>query len=245
MKYILLIGVLTFTAHRALCQHEGSASAPPAGVQASTSLSGKVVQTMEAGTYTYILVDTGTNKAWAAAPKFEVKVGDSVVVAQALAMPNYHSKTLNRDFNIVYFTDGVTVNGGQSTGGGKAHELPKNHLSIANASAAPKIDLSGIKKAEGGQTVAEIFADKAKLSGQQVKVRGKVVRYNPMILGKNWLHVQDGTIGAGSSYLTVTTASQAKVGDTVLVMGTVSVNKDFGYGYKYAVIIEDAKVVVE
>ena len=107
------------------------------------------------------------------------------------------------------------------------------------------MDLAGIKKAVEGKTVAEIFGSKAKLGGQQVKVRGKVVKYNSNILGKNWLHIRDGTGSEGCNDLVVTTAAVVKVGDTVVVSGAISLNKDFGSGYKYAVIIEDAKVAVE
>jgi hypothetical protein len=57
--------------------------------------------------------------------------------------------------------------------------------------------------------------------------------------------VQDGTGGKGSNDLTITTAASAKVGDTVLVKGVLTTNKDFGLGYKYDVMIEDAQVTVE
>ena len=77
------------------------------------------------------------------------------------------------------------------------------------------------------------------------RFRGKVVKFNANIMGKNWLHVQDGTGNAGSNDLLVTTTGQAKPGDTVLIEGKVALNKDFGAGYKYNVLVEDAKVTVE
>ena len=109
------------------------------------------------------------------------------------------------------------------------------------------MDLKGIKRAAGGKTVSEVYAAKGKLAGQRVIIRGKVVKYNAMILGKNWLHIQDGS-GSGDKQdndLTVTTATPTGVGATVLVTGVVSTNRDFGAGYKYNVIIEDAQVIVE
>jgi hypothetical protein len=107
------------------------------------------------------------------------------------------------------------------------------------------VDLSGIKKADGGKTVEEIFAGKDQLNGKTVAVRGKVVKFSPEIMGKNWIHLQDGTGKEGTNDLTVTTAAVAKTGDTVLVKGTLVANKDFGYGYKYDVIMEDATLTVE
>ncbi|HRP87530.1 MAG TPA: hypothetical protein PLS34_08425 [Gammaproteobacteria bacterium] len=114
--------------------------------------------------------------------------------------------------------------------------------------AAPSeaVDLSGIEKADGGKTIAEVFAGKDQLAGQTIVFRGKVVKVNANIMGKNWLHVRDGTGEEGTNDLTVTTADVLpEVGDTVLVTGTVAINKDFGMGYQYAILVEDAEVVVE
>jgi len=102
---------------------------------------------------------------------------------------------------------------------------------------------AGVKKAD--QTVAEIYAGKDSLAGTLVNVRGKVVKYNSQIMGKNWVHVQDGTGAPGSNDLMVTTADAAKTGDIVLVSGKITLDKDFGSGYRYALILEDAKVLVE
>jgi len=90
-----------------------------------------------------------------------------------------------------------------------------------------------------------MFTKKAELAGKSVSVRGKVVKFTPEIMGKNWIHLQDGTGAEGTSDLTVTTSASAKMGDTVTVSGVVVIDKDFGYGYAYDVIIEDAEVTVE
>lgn len=106
--------------------------------------------------------------------------------------------------------------------------------------------LTGITKAEGGKTVAEIYAERDALAGTQVMVRGKVVKTNPDIMDKNWLHVRDGSGEEGTNDLTVTTsAATPAIGATVLVSGTLAVNKDFGMGYVYPVVLEDAEVTVE
>jgi hypothetical protein len=102
-----------------------------------------------------------------------------------------------------------------------------------------------IQKAKGGYTVEELYAKKDKLNGKKVSVRGKVVKFSPGIMGRNWIHLQDGTGKQGTNDMTVTTNQTAAVGDTALVTGTLVTNKDFGAGYKYAVIIEDATVKVE
>ena len=127
--------------------------------------------------------------------------------------------------------------------------LPEGHPTIdthgSAAPAAPKLDFSKIVKPKGGKTVQEVYQEKVKLNGKRVTLRGKVVKYNEAIMGKNWLHLRDGTGKDPTNDLTVTTQAKAKVGDTVLVEGTVALDKDLGAGYKYAVIIEDAKVKIE
>jgi hypothetical protein len=128
-------------------------------------------------------------------------------------------------------------------------ELPEGHPKIdmhgTGTKSAPKIDVSKIVKPKGGKTVEEIYQEKARLNGNRVTLRGKVVKYNGEILGKNWLHLRDGTGTEPANDLTVTTQAKVKVGDTVLVDGIVRTDRDIGAGYKYAVMIEDAKVTVE
>jgi ribosomal protein S17 len=205
---------------------------------------GSVIETMDAGSYTYVRVDTGKEKIWAAAPQFQVKVGDKVSVPQGIPMENFESKTLKRTFDVVYFVGAI-----QTAGSAHSAQAPLDpHAGFRNpvTSLPPaNMDFSGIKKAQGGFTVADVFSRKAELSKQQVSVRGKVVKSNLQVMNKNWLHVQDGTGAAGANDLTVTTADTAKVGDTVLVTGTLGLMRDFGYGYKYEVLLENSKVTVE
>lgn len=112
--------------------------------------------------------------------------------------------------------------------------------------AESNVDLTGIAKAEGGKTVAELFAEGPQLAGKPVTVRGKVVKTNKGIMDRNWLHVRDGSGAEGTNDLTVTTMGDLpEVGATVVVTGPLSVNKDFGMGYQYPVIIEGAAVTVE
>jgi hypothetical protein len=175
-----------------------------------------------------------------------VKVGDAITIENAMPMRNYHSKTLNRDFDTVYFTGQARVGGAPAKSATSMGSSPQGHPPITGSvSPAAKINFSGLKKADGGKTVAEIYAAKAQLAGKPVKVRGKVVKYNAKIMGKNWIHLQDGSGTEGSNDLTLTTLSEAKVGDTVVATGKIILDKDFGYGYKYGILMEDAKLVTE
>ena len=242
----------------------GEQTAAPLGAPApaGTAMTGKVLETMDAASYTYVQVDLGDRKIWAAAPKFEVKVGDTVSVPEGMPMENYHSETLNRDFELVYFVGAIGVGGQPPAMGdagvpgaagvlapqaeGLSQPLPDGlHPQVDPAQAAKdaKVDFAGLKKAD--KTVGEVFANPAALSGKEVAIRGKVVKFNAQIMGKNWIHVQDGTGEAGGNDLTVTTGGLAEIGDTVVVRGKITLDKDFGMGYRYSVIIEDAAVTVE
>ena len=126
-------------------------------------------------------------------------------------------------------------------GGMKEH--PPLNKTAANTSAP---DAGSIEKADSG-AIADIFADKEELKGKKISVRGKVMKFSPMIMGRNWIHLQDGTgeAGSGTNDLTITSGETVKVGDIVLVTGTVVINKDLGAGYTYDVIIEDATFKTE
>ena len=225
------------------------AAAPiQAAPDAAGAISGKVVETMNAASYTYVLIDTGAKKSWVAAPQFAVKVGDTAAIADAMPMKNYQSKTLNRTFDVVYFTGNISVNGAPAAPSNTTPvpaptttTLPSGRPTMP-AKTAP--DLTGIKRAENGQTVAEVITGKTKFAGKPVAIRARVVKYNAQILGKNWLHIRDGSGAPGTNDLTVTTAATVKVGDLVLVTGKLGIDRDFGSGYKYPLIIEDATVVV-
>ena len=252
MKNSLLLGglILVLSGASGVAAGAGEKSAPAAPAKADV-LTGKVAETMNAATYTYVLVDTGGQKVWAAAPQFAVKVGDTVAVADPMPMTNYHSKTLDRTFPVVFFSGEVKVNGKSSAPAGMATltpatgELPKGHPPTAGASGPVAPDLSGIMRADKGQTVVELATGKAKFGGKPIAVRGRVVKFNGGILGKNWLHIRDGSGTDGTNDLTVTTAATAKVGDLILVTGVLATDRDFGSGYKFNVIVEDATVVAQ
>jgi hypothetical protein len=218
------------------------------------TLSGRVTETMDSGGYTYVRVLTGEGEVWAAAPQTAVGVGDSVTFPSAMPMAGFHSKTLNRTFEKIYFVPAIRVDerGEADASAGSSPKSPKSSTRPAapggkvGRTPPSSVDLSGIVKPDGGVTVGEIYARSAALAGGEVVFRARVVKRNNAIMGRNWLHVRDGTAGpGGENDLTITTSGTADVGDTVLVRGTLTVDKDFGYGYRYDLIVEDAQVTVE
>lgn len=209
---------------------------------ASMTVTGSVVETMDAATYTYIRVDTGREEIWAAAGRFDVEVGDRVTVPLDSPMENFHSDTLDRDFPVIYFAARIVREGETGQAG---LTMPASHPPVAGgATVTGSAMVESVEAAEGGMTVAKIWDGRAKLAGSTVTVRGRVVKFNGGILGRNWIHLQDGTGDAtqGTHDLTVTTDAKAAVGDVVTITGMLVVDQDFGAGYSYAVLLESASV---
>jgi hypothetical protein len=202
---------------------------------------GKVIEKMDAGRYTYVLVDAGDEQVWAAGPHVDVEVGDEVTLPEGSMMSNHYSPTLDKSFESIYFVAFI-----MPAGAGGDALIEKGHGAVPEKAEPVEVDLSGIAKPEGGKTVGEIFDERASLAGQEVTVRGRVVKFTPAVMGKNWIHLRDGTKGKDESNdLTVTSDQLAEVGNTVLVRGVVAVDRDLGFGYHYEVLVEDASISVE
>jgi hypothetical protein len=211
-------------------------------------ISGAIVETMDAAGYTYVLVDTGDQKVWAAGPKTAVQVGENVALANGMPMRDFQSQTLGRTFDVVYFVGSIKGGGGAATapqGAAIQQAIPEHGTSPEKVAPQNAVDLSNIQKASGGKTVAELFAEGEKLADQEVSVRGRVIKFNAGIMGRNWIHIQDGSGAEGSNDLTVTTDDTAQLGDLVVIKGTLKTNQDFGHGYSYDILVEQAKVSVE
>jgi predicted small lipoprotein YifL len=100
-----------------------------------------------------------------------------------------------------------------------------------------------IEKTEGITTIAQLYSDLNKFKGETIRVKGKVTKVNLSIMNKNWIHLQDGTDYNGQFDLTITTDQQFEVGSVVTVEGKIALDKDFGYGYSYKVLLEEGKSV--
>lgn len=206
---------------------------------------GKVITTMDSGGYTYIEFKEKGRRFWVACPKTPVHVDDMIEFSRGLPMNDFHSKTLNRTFASILFVSYIKVEGAAGPPG-KPIALPKGHIPIGEkVSQEITVKPGSIKKAEGGYTAAECYSMRDSLEGKIVHVRGKVIKFIPKIMGKNWIHIQDGTGKEGMDDLTVTSTDNAKPGEVVLISGKIAYNKDFGAGYVYPVIIEDASIIID
>ena len=253
MKVLVALGIAALFAavSTALLDSKQAAPAKPAPASrpapaSSDSVTGTVLETMDSGGYTYMKLKTNGGDIWSAVNQAKVKKGQTVTVASPVPMENFESKTLHRKFDRILFGTLAAAPAKAPAGGPSQEEVRAAMVAQHSAAASGPSDVGQIKvpRAEGGKTVAEIFADRAALKDKEIAVRGKVVKYTPEVMGKNWIHLRD---GSGSREkkdddITVTTTGTAAVGDVVVVRGVVKLDRDFGAGYSYPVLLENAKV---
>jgi hypothetical protein len=224
---ILIISVATFA-----WAGESTAATPPT----SSVVKGEVLEVKDVESYIYLRLKTKEGEIWAAVGKAPVSKGAKVTIEDVTVMHNFESKSLNKTFPTIAFGN---LAGAKAPGRGDG-------MALAHAGNAKATDLGDfpVPKASGtnAYTVAEISTKAAELKDKTVLVAGRIVKYNPAIMGKNWIHLRDGSGSAadGTNDLLVTSMSEAKVGDVVTVNGMVRTDKDFGSGYAYKVLIEEA-----
>ncbi len=204
---------------------------------------GKVKETMDAKGYTYMLLEFEGKDFWVAVPQMPVSVGEEVMLLPGDTMKNFHSNSLDRTFETIIFSQGPAA-GGAATAHSGGKTMAKPHSGTPSLA---KQDIT-VEPATGKDAITVQTAhEKAKeLDGRQVVLKAQVVKVSKNILGKNWLHVQDGT-GTEKDRnfdLTVTTLSAPAVGQLVLIKGMLHADRDIGAGYFYPVIIEDANVTI-
>jgi hypothetical protein len=234
-----LLAICTIVVATFVWAQNSLASAPGAG----GGVRGTVLETQDAGGYTYLRLKTKDGETWAAVNQAKVNKGAEVTVENVMVMNNFESKSLKKTFPTILFGN-LGSGAGSAPAGSAAYAGPGMAKAHANLGKPMEMGDIHVPKAHGANahTVAEITTKGAKLKDKPVLVRGKVVKYNPGIMGKNWVHLMDGTgnAAAKTNDILVTTMGQAKVGDIVTVKGIVRTDKDFGAGYAYKVLIEEA-----
>ncbi len=218
--------------------------------QLQASAEGKsfeVVEIIQGNTYSYIKAKESTGEKWMAVSKQDIQTGEVYYYEEGLPMQNFHSKEIDRTFDEIYFVSAISTtpfekNSGAMSGMGGMGSMHGSEMDHAHSGKMNTEQNSAItlEKSAGELTVAQVFAKKEEFSGKEIELRGIVVKVNREVMGKNWIHIQDGTNDNGNFDLTVTSSDLAEVNDEIKVKGKLILNKDFGYGYFYDVIMEDA-----
>jgi len=210
-------------------------AADPAAAKAPASggISGEVLEVKNVDSYTYLRLKTKDGETWAAVSTAAIKKGAKVNIDNPMVMTNFESKALKKTFPTIIF--------GSLGGAAATPSLFNSKMTVANMTDSAPIKIA---KASGANayTVADIVTKSVQLKDKPVKVSGQVVKYNAGIMGKNWIHLRDGsgTAAKSDNDILVTSAASAKMGDRITISGVVRNDKDFGAGYSYKVLIEDA-----
>lgn len=223
-------GLIVFTAS---CQPGGPKKVENLAPNAHQVSAGEVIQTSR---YTYVRVIEDERDYWVAINKAEITEGETYFWSEGMEMRNFTSPELKRTFESVFFVQDFTD---------QPITTDRKMSAPVMGGKQPVGEQEGIRveKAAGGVTIGELYARKSELAGKKIKISGQAIKVSSGIMGKNWIHIQDGTKEGNNFDLTVTTQEIVGVGDVVIFEGMVSVNKDFGAGYYYNVILEDAIVL--
>ncbi len=199
----------------------------------------EITEVIQTSNYSYLKVKENLGDKWMAVSRQEdLKKGDVYYYDEALPMNNFHSKELNRDFDIIYFVNQISKTP-------LTEPASMDQMQVQAHSGKVKAEQKGgisIKKGSGELAIGEIYANREKYANKEVKIRGVVVKVNENVMGKNWIHIQDGTSDAGNFDLTITSQDIAHINDEVTFKGKIILDKDFGAGYFYEVIMEDASI---
>jgi len=193
-----------------------------------------IIKSTDGGTYTYLNVEENGNKYWMAIPNTEVKIGDTYYYDGGMLMENFESKQLEKTFDKIIFAENIRTT--------EKAPVQKQADPHANVDTTAVVDVN-IEKAENGISLEELFTNKKSHSGKSIIVRGQVVKLNKAILDRNWVHIVDGTQFEDKKSLTVTTEEMVKIGDTVTFKGTIVLEKDFGKGYVYDILLEEGELI--
>jgi len=233
---IILIGVTGAHITSSVGVAQDAPTSPPQST-AEAQIEGSVSNVLDVPGYTYAQIETGDGTVWAAAPSVSLNTGDTVSFATGMEMRDFYSKALQREFEVIYFVDRFISNSGTTS---IDDEAAAAHGSMDVQEAA--VPIEGIRKADGGYTVAEIFARGDELNGKSTRVRGQVVKFTAGVMNTNWLRIRDGSTNQD---LIVPTDSTVSVNDTVLVEGELVINMDLGQGYVLPAVLQDAEVTIE
>ena len=193
-----------------------------------------VKEFLQASGYTYLLVEEDDEEYWMAVAKTEVKPGEKMYYEDAMEMVDFESKELNKVFDKILFVDMASKR--------PISNKDKKEAAISHTKSNMQRLLDSIKisPVEGGLSIAELYNDAEKHKNKEVIVSGQVVKINMDIMDRNWVHLMDGTKAGDRSDLTFTTKEVVKIGDTVTFKGTLALDKEFGAGYVYPLIVEGA-----
>ena len=240
---ILILTILSLLILSA-CDSKKRVKAPgknePAAMQGSMK-NGHTVQVEEivmSPSYMYLRVTESGKEYWIATSDQPVEVGMTLYFDEGMEMKDFTSKELDKTFESLWFV-GQLKSASGNVGRSEGAVSPFGGGSINQEQNVE------VEKVTGGVSIAELYTYPSAYEGKNVSIRAKVTKFNSAIMGRNWVHLQDGTRYGDKFDITLTTTETVKVGDEVIFTANVVLNQDFGAGYKYDIILEKGVLAQE
>lgn len=242
-KLFVILGLLAFLASCSENKQTANAASVDPNIHKVIAL-----ESVNTSKYTYVKVSENGTEKWIACPLTNIVIGTEYYYGGEMPMANFESKELGKVFPMVYFVEGISteppVLKSQDENNKNPQPMGQNpapapqHTGSAGV-VSEKVEVK-VKPAKGAISIAELNSNAKKYDGQTVTISGKVTKFNAEVMDRNWVHIQDGTESKGKFDMTITTTETVAVGDMVTFVGKVAINRDFGAGYVYEVIVEEA-----
>jgi hypothetical protein len=228
-------------------EESSKGSYSPSSMNAGESLSNdlhtvKVNEIITASRYLYLNVSEGEEKFWIAIRKQDIEVGGIYYYKRALLKTDFESKENNKVFEKIYLvTNLVSAN--------HVHEQKSMNDIDTNLEAVidnkPEVKISenperNIQQ-KGSVKISELVQNFKKYEGKTIQISGECVKINPGIMNRNWIHIKDGSLDDYD--LVITSDTYVAEGTLITMKALVSLNKDFGAGYTYDLILEDGVLI--
>lgn len=215
----------------------------PANSASNASFSGQVhkvvvQEILPTSKYVYLKVTEGVEQFWIATRKQDVQLGGRYFYRDGLLKTNFESKEYNRVFERIYLVSKLVP---EQHGGNNLPSAPKNYVEKQPGSATPASSSASSGSSAGSISIADLLRDPSQYEGKEVQISGTCTKINPNIMNRNWIHVKDGT--RDDFDLVITTTAHVHEGEAVKMRARVTLNKDFGAGYRYDLILEDGVVL--
>ena len=168
--------------------------------------------------------------------------GETYQYQGGMIMEDFYSKELDRTFDKVVFLEALFSENSSSKQESAPMEQRSQQVDYEAMVSIEKANVE-VKAVEGSISIAELYSDPGAYEGKKIRVKGEVTKFNAAIMSRNWVHIQDGSEYEGKFDLTATSSESFEMGNIVTLEGILKLNKDFGYGYSYELLLENATAV--
>ncbi len=198
-------------------------------------------EVLPAEKYVYLNVTEGAKQFWIATGKKEVNIGETYFYKGGLLKTNFESKEYNRVFETVYLvTNLVAQKHGDNTGkiniSDYTEAKEKTPVKVAIETHTDKV-----VQHQGSIKIAELVKDPKKYEGKTIQLSGICTKINAGIMNRNWIHIKDGS--KDDFDLVITSQEFVPEGSSFTIKALVTLNKDFGAGYRYDLILENGLII--